>query len=68
MKEAVDSEDPQLDDLKIALKTSDQAFKLILEAWVRMEEESVTNKDELMDTRQDWGRMTRDFVRKLSSD
>lgn len=68
VKEAVDSEDPQLDDLKIALKTSDQAFKLILESWVRMEEESVANKDELMDTRQDWGRMARDFVRKLSGD
>ena len=45
------------------LRDSNKALKLLLEAWARMEdEESAEMKHQLKDTREDWGRVARDFL------
>lgn len=65
---SLDLEDEQeLDEEDAAekLQAANTALKLLLEAWARMEdEESEEVTYQLKDTREDWGRVAREFLRQ----
>jgi hypothetical protein len=61
----------ELDDEKATekLKDANDALKLLLEAWARMEDEATGDeKHQCKDIRIDWGRMAREFLRASKPD
>ena len=69
---SLDLEDEEeLDEAEAAekLKDANEALKLLLEAWARMEDEAPDNqKPKYKDIRNDWGRVARDFLQMRNPD
>ena len=63
---ALEDVDPKasVDDLRERVGRANDAVKLLFEAWARLEDEasSAQARGKIRDTRQDWGRMARDFL------
>ena len=49
------------------LLKAQEAFKLTLMAWARLEDESTRDADRMRETRGDWGRLLKDFLANLVS-
>lgn len=50
------------------LASAQDAFKLALIAWARMEDESPSNGEHFRETRADWGRILKQFLRDFSAE